>query len=276
MFRTKPQLARGMLERAVESGVPFGWVTGDEVCGNGRNLRLWLEQQGIPHVLAVRSNENLWVRTDKGPLQVRADRLASQVEETGWIRWSAGDRAKVPSTTGPPWRYGRSGSRAGATGCWPGAACQARRAGLLRVFRSGGDGPGGTGKGSWNPVGHRGMLRGGQGTGGSGPIRGTTLGWLAPAHHAGDAGPRPSGGGQAPSFGARMPGRKRGSPSLDAGLISLTAPEVRRLLTRLVWTANQPAGFVLAWCRWTRRRQATAQRCHYQRRLKMLASHLRL
>ena len=122
VFRTKPQLAQGMLERAVESGVPFGWVTGDEVCGNGRNLRLWLEQQGIPHVLAVRSNENLWVWTDKGPLQVRADRLASQVEETGWIRWSAGDRAKVPSTTGPPWRYGRSGSRAGATGCWPGAA----------------------------------------------------------------------------------------------------------------------------------------------------------
>ena len=96
VFRTKPQLAQGMLERAVESGVPFGWVTGDEVCGNGRNLRLWLEQQGIPHVLAVRSNEKLWVRTDKGPLQVRADRLASQVEETGWIRWSAGDGAKVP------------------------------------------------------------------------------------------------------------------------------------------------------------------------------------
>ena len=42
-FRTKPQLARRMLERAVESGVPFGWATGDEVYGNDRNLRLWLE-----------------------------------------------------------------------------------------------------------------------------------------------------------------------------------------------------------------------------------------
>ena len=30
-FGTKPQLARGMLERALESGVPFGWATGDEV-----------------------------------------------------------------------------------------------------------------------------------------------------------------------------------------------------------------------------------------------------
>ena len=49
VFRTKPRLAQGMLERAVESGVPFGWVTGDEVYGNDRNLRQWLEQQGIPH-----------------------------------------------------------------------------------------------------------------------------------------------------------------------------------------------------------------------------------
>ena len=44
-FRTKPQLAQLMLERAVESGVPFAWVAGDEVYGNDRNLRLWLERQ---------------------------------------------------------------------------------------------------------------------------------------------------------------------------------------------------------------------------------------
>ena len=48
VFRTKPQLARRMLERALESGVPFGWVTGDEVYGSDRNLRLWLEREGIP------------------------------------------------------------------------------------------------------------------------------------------------------------------------------------------------------------------------------------
>ena len=47
-FRTKPQLAQMMLERAVESGIPFGWVTGDEVYGSDRNLRLWLEREGIP------------------------------------------------------------------------------------------------------------------------------------------------------------------------------------------------------------------------------------
>ena len=95
-FRTKPQLARRMLERAVESGVPFGWATGDEVYGNDRNLRLWLERRDIPHVLAIKSNEKLWAWTDKGPRQVRADRLASGVEESGWVRLSAGDGAKGP------------------------------------------------------------------------------------------------------------------------------------------------------------------------------------
>ena len=95
-FRTKPQLARRMLERALESGVPFGWVTGDEVYGNDRNLRLWLERRDVPHVLAVRSNEKLWAETDRGWRQVRADRLAPGVEEPGWVRRSAGDGAKGP------------------------------------------------------------------------------------------------------------------------------------------------------------------------------------
>ena len=96
VFRTKPQLAQGMLQRALESGVSFGWVTGDEVYGSDRNLRLWLEQEGIPHVLAIKSNEKLWSLTEKGPQQVRADRLAAQVEETDWVRCSAGDGAKGP------------------------------------------------------------------------------------------------------------------------------------------------------------------------------------
>ena len=96
VFRTKGRLARLMLERAVESGVPFGWFTGDEVYGSDRKLRLWLERAEIPHVLAVKTSDELWARTDKGPLQVRADRLASQVEEPGWIRCSAGDGAKGP------------------------------------------------------------------------------------------------------------------------------------------------------------------------------------
>ncbi len=58
-FQTKAQLARRMLERAVESEVPFSWVAGDEVYGNDRYLRLWLKREGIAHVLAIKSNEKL-------------------------------------------------------------------------------------------------------------------------------------------------------------------------------------------------------------------------
>ena len=60
VFRTKTQLAQGMIERAVAADVPFGWVTGDTVYGNNRKLRGWLEEQGRCYVLAVKNNEPLW------------------------------------------------------------------------------------------------------------------------------------------------------------------------------------------------------------------------
>ena len=95
-FRTKPRLAQEMLERALEAGVPFAWVTGDAVYGSDRRLRMWLEQKGMSHVLAIKSNEQLWVRPEKGPRQVRADRLAALVDASHWQRRSAGDGAKGP------------------------------------------------------------------------------------------------------------------------------------------------------------------------------------
>ena len=95
-FQTKPQLAQKVVERAVESGVPFRWFAGDTVYVSGRRLRRWLEQQEIPHVLAIKSNEKLWAGTEEGPRQVRADRLASQVEGSDWARLSAGDGSKGP------------------------------------------------------------------------------------------------------------------------------------------------------------------------------------
>ena len=52
-FATKPALARQMLERAFQAGVPATWVTGDSVYGDDRRLRRWLEGQPHAHVLAV-------------------------------------------------------------------------------------------------------------------------------------------------------------------------------------------------------------------------------
>jgi len=92
VFHTKPQLAQAMLQRALEGGVPAAWVIGDEVYGSDRRLRVWLEQKKMPHVLAIKSNEPLWLSTDRGPAQVKA----AQVPLEEWVRLSAGDGAKGP------------------------------------------------------------------------------------------------------------------------------------------------------------------------------------
>jgi SRSO17 transposase len=96
-FQTKPQLAQAMLARALDAQVPCGWVTGDEVYGNDRLLRRFLEERHLPFVLAIRRNEPLWTSVDgEGPMQVAAQELASLIEDTDWQRLSAGAGEKGP------------------------------------------------------------------------------------------------------------------------------------------------------------------------------------
>jgi SRSO17 transposase len=95
-FRTKPELARAMLERALDAGVPAGWVAGDEVYGGDRRLRVWLEERGVAHVLAVKRSEPLWAAAARGPAQVKAEDLAAAVPAGAWRRLSAGEGAKGP------------------------------------------------------------------------------------------------------------------------------------------------------------------------------------
>ena len=91
----------------LEAGVPFAWFTGHEVYGSDRNLPLWLKREEIPHVMAIKSDDKLSALTNNGLLQVRADRLASGVAESAWVRCSAGNGAKGPrSIVGVPWTYG--------------------------------------------------------------------------------------------------------------------------------------------------------------------------
>jgi SRSO17 transposase len=95
-FATKPQLARRMLERALEAEVPAAWVTGDAVYGGDRRLRMWLEEREQPFVLEVSCREPLWAQTTVGPAQVRADELAASLPAEVWERLSAGWGAKGP------------------------------------------------------------------------------------------------------------------------------------------------------------------------------------
>ncbi len=52
-FATKPVLAKQMLERALLSGIPARWVTGDEVYGRDVALRHWLESRHQAYVLTI-------------------------------------------------------------------------------------------------------------------------------------------------------------------------------------------------------------------------------
>jgi SRSO17 transposase len=91
-FLTKPQLARKLLERALANGLPFAWVTADEVYGGDRTLRLWMEAEAIPYVMAVRSDEPLW----RGFGQQRVKSMLAELGEDDWFRVSAGDGSKGP------------------------------------------------------------------------------------------------------------------------------------------------------------------------------------
>ena len=91
-FQTKPQLARVMLQRALDAGVPAGWVTADEAYGDNPGLRGWLEQRGQPYVLAVGCARRFQPADRPTRLAVRT--LAAEIPEQRWLRVSAGDGAK--------------------------------------------------------------------------------------------------------------------------------------------------------------------------------------
>jgi SRSO17 transposase len=90
-FATKPELARVMLERALDAEVPASWVTADEVYGGSPALRGWLETRQLPYVLAVKCTEPLLAPS--GPLTLAA-RLAERVPPACWLRISVGQGAK--------------------------------------------------------------------------------------------------------------------------------------------------------------------------------------
>jgi SRSO17 transposase len=92
-FATKPRQAQQMLQRAFDSRVPFAWVTADEAYGQAKYLRVWLEERGVFHVLAIRCSDTL-ITTAAG--EQRADELAAALPAQAWQRLSAGAGAHGP------------------------------------------------------------------------------------------------------------------------------------------------------------------------------------
>ena len=97
-FATKPELAMRMLARAIDAGVPAGWVTADEVYGQHYRLRAVLEQRAMPYVLAVPVNQRVIAARDGRIVESRADTLAAALPAQAWKRISAGAGSKGPRT----------------------------------------------------------------------------------------------------------------------------------------------------------------------------------
>ena len=90
-FATKPELARRMIGRALDSGAMAAWVAADEVYGHDSKLRRFLEGRQMAYVLAVASDQRLW---QSDFMQHRVDAIARSLPASRWKRLSAGFGSK--------------------------------------------------------------------------------------------------------------------------------------------------------------------------------------
>jgi SRSO17 transposase len=248
-FATKPALATQMIEAALDAGAPAAWVSGDEVYGQDPRLRSMLEQRGIGYVLAIAGNRR--VNLD-GADRPAAD-IAAGVADRHWHRYSAGQGAKGPrcyawawaridqSRPGHRWLLIRRNLTTGELAFY---RCHAPAATpLLTLVRVAGA--------RWAVEESFQAAKGQVGLdhyqvrGWKGWHRHITLAMLALAFLATLA---------------------VSQPDSDDQHIPLTTPEIRRLLAVLILTQHHQIEQILRWSQWRRRHQATARRCHYQRR----------
>ena len=95
-FATKPELARVMLGRALDAGVPVRWATADEAYGQDHKFRLFLERRRLGYLVAVPCGQSVGAGTGYGNTGSRADALAAAAPAQAWKRLTAGDGAKGP------------------------------------------------------------------------------------------------------------------------------------------------------------------------------------
>ena len=95
-FATKLVLARRMIDRALDAGVPAGWVAADAVYGSDYTFRTAVEKRGLGYVVGVRTDHSVCV----GWRQREARSLLPEVPAAAWHRLSCGDGAKGPRVYG--------------------------------------------------------------------------------------------------------------------------------------------------------------------------------
>ncbi len=95
-FATKPAMARDMIARTLDAGLPCAWVLADALYGADSALRCMLEDRRQAYVLAVRSNHTLRFLEEDGLIQTDPAALAEELEADAWSSLSAGEGAKGP------------------------------------------------------------------------------------------------------------------------------------------------------------------------------------
>ena len=89
-FATKPQLARLMLERTLDAGIPAKWITADEVYGSDYRFRPFCEDRGLGYVVAISSQARLFLNGRR----TRVDEHVGQIPKRAWRRLSCGSGLK--------------------------------------------------------------------------------------------------------------------------------------------------------------------------------------
>ena len=213
-FATKPELAMRMITRALDAGVPAGWVTGDEVYGQHAKLRMMLEERQMPYVLAVAVNQRVIATVDGRIAQLRGDELAAMLPGQAWKKLSAGDGAKGPRV----YHWARAAIRPleDSASYWLLVRRSLTDPTDLAYYLCYGPEhtPAGTGPGGRGPLGHRGELPNRQRPSRARPVPGPPPRQLVPTHHPGHARPRLPHRHHRP----RQPNRrKKGSPGMSVG-----------------------------------------------------------
>jgi SRSO17 transposase len=253
-FATKPALAKAMIIRALEAGVPARWVAADEVYGADPGLRAELEARQLGYVLGIGCDR----RVPTGAGALRADQIAARLPKRAWQRLTAGPGAKgqryhdwaLITLTRP--------SREPTTGSWWLLIRRHPRHGELAFYRCY----------SPTPVPLAELVRvagrrwtieesfqAGKSLAGLDqhqlrrwlPWRRWTL--LAMLAHA---------------LLAVIAATEQAHTPTPPGLITLTCSEIRRLLTTLVIEPTRTRACPQAWSHWRRRHQHRARASHYQ------------
>lgn len=91
VFATKPELGRQILADLHAEGRLPGWVTGDEVYGADPGLRTWLEDTGTGYVLAISRSAPLALNA---AATLRADAVLKTLIASDWVIDSCGTGSK--------------------------------------------------------------------------------------------------------------------------------------------------------------------------------------